>query len=75
MDIERESEAKSMDIKDAEMGMEVYYVPNHARGDVAHRDVERGVISSVNGDYIFVKFKTGTSGLACRPDNVVKVKR
>ena len=37
-------------------GMRVLYVPNHADGNVDHQDCERGVVSSVNEDFVFVKY-------------------
>jgi hypothetical protein len=37
-------------------GDRVIYVPSHAEGNLNHRDAERGVISSFNDTYVFVKY-------------------
>lgn len=34
----------------------VLYIPTHARGDRNHKDCERGVVSSVNREHVFVKY-------------------
>ena len=34
----------------------VLYVPIHVQGDLKHKDCEYGAVSSVNEDYVFVKF-------------------
>jgi hypothetical protein len=34
----------------------VAYVPTHAHGDLKHKDVEHGVVSSHNGKFVFVKY-------------------
>lgn len=49
----------------------VIYVPNHARGDVNHPDVERGVVTSVNDTYVFVNFPPGSGSKACYPHNLL----
>ena len=41
---------------DFKVGQSVLYVPYHARGDVYHKDVESGVVTGKNDDYIFVCF-------------------
>lgn len=57
-------------------GDRVLYVPNHAEGDPAHPDCERGVVSSTNEFYVFVRYfrKDGTlpdSGIATAPEDLV----
>jgi hypothetical protein len=37
-------------------GDRVIYVPTHAKGDLNHPDSERGVVSSLNDTYVFVKY-------------------
>lgn len=37
-------------------GDKVCYVPRHAHGNLAHPDVEIGVVSSTNNDVVFVKY-------------------
>ena len=34
----------------------VKYIPNHANGDVQHPDCKTGVVSSVNDNWVFVKY-------------------
>ena len=37
-------------------GQRVVYTPHHARGDVNHPDCEKGVVSSANEKFVFVKY-------------------
>ena len=37
-------------------GERVRYVPSHAEGDVAHLDVEYGVVSTENATCVFVRY-------------------
>ena len=37
-------------------GLPVLYVPHHANWDLNHPDCRRGVVSSVNEKYVFVKY-------------------
>lgn len=58
-----------------QIGDKVYYVPDHANGDIKHKDVERGTITDITADYIFVKFDHQLNldhGSACHPRNIVK---
>ena len=55
------------------VGDTLHYVPGHAKGDVSHRDVEAGVVTSITHAYIFVKFGAAAHGLACRPDTLMKM--
>ena len=58
----------------------VLYVPTHAEGDLKHKDVERGVVSSTNGKFVFVKYYPqlerlgwhGTTSQATDPADLVK---
>lgn len=50
----------------------VYYIPNHAKGNVTHKDVEIGVVTSVNKLYVFVQFSYGTTSKACLSENLRK---
>jgi len=60
----------------------VAYIPTHAHGDIGHKDVEYGRVSSTNEKFVFVRFdKTvarlgweGTTSQSCRPEDLVKVK-
>ena len=41
---------------DYKKGDKVRYVPNHANGDVHHKDCQNGVVSSTNERFVFVKY-------------------
>lgn len=45
-----------MTINDFKKGMRVRYIPHHAHGDSTHEDCENGVVSSVNDEWVFVKY-------------------
>lgn len=59
-------------------GMRVCYVPLHAHGDLSHKDVESGTVSSNNGKNVFVKFDKqlakfgweGTTSQGCSPEDL-----
>lgn len=53
-----------------DIGSAVTYIPNHAKGDVNHKDCERGVLSSFNDHTVFVRFKA-PNGASCKTDNLV----
>jgi hypothetical protein len=67
-----------MNIRDAIPFMRVAYIPGHAHGDINHKDVERGVISSKNDSNIFVRFDgqlkyhrwDNVTGISCSPDDL-----
>ena len=46
----------------SDIGRFVIYVPKHAKGNVAHKDCERGVIKSFNGLCVFVQYSLGAIG-------------
>jgi hypothetical protein len=43
-------------MKDPQTEESVIYVPKHAKGNLNHPDCERGVVSSFNEKFIFVKY-------------------
>ena len=43
-------------MKDFIHGDLVRYIPNHADGNVKHPDCQNGVVSSVNDNWVFVKY-------------------
>ena len=51
-----------MTVDDFEKGQRVLYVPRHAHGDFGHPDCARGVVSSTNDHWVFVKY----DNLECR---------
>lgn len=69
-----------MNLADLAPRMRVAYVPTHANGDLNHKDVERGSVSSTNDKYAFVKFDKqlakfgwdGTTSQSCRPEDLVR---
>lgn len=62
-------------------GMLVRYIPRHAHGNRAHRDVEYGVVSSTNHLYAFVRFDRqvakfgwgGATSQSCDPGDLEAV--
>lgn len=42
-------------------GDQVAYIPNHAEGDITHRDVELGFVTSINDKFVFVRYWSKTS--------------
>ena len=65
-------------IEHFEPGDRVLYVPNHANGDTAHPDCERGIVSSKNSSFVFVRYyrKDGTlpdGGVATSPQDLEKL--
>lgn len=52
-------------------GHMVRYVPQHANGDLNHRDCEIGTISSWNSKWVFVNFGKGDTSPACDPNDLV----
>lgn len=45
-----------MKTADFKAGDKVLYIPYHAFGDESHRDCEKGVVSSKNDKFVFVKY-------------------
>lgn len=37
-------------------GDQVLYIPRHAKGDKNHPDCEKGIVSSTNYKFVFVKY-------------------
>lgn len=52
-----------MDIKDAEPGMKVRYIPRHAGKNIYHPSCEDGIINSVGEVNIFVKYYIENTGI------------
>lgn len=50
---------------------EVRYVPMHARGDLSHPHCEDGRVTSINKQFVFVRFKEGIK--ACPPERLVRL--
>ena len=48
----------------------VLYVPDHAKGNVAHPDCERGVVTSVRRTYVFVRYGDSLHPQATDPKNL-----
>jgi hypothetical protein len=45
------------------VGERVIYVPRHAEGDVAHPDCERGTVTSIRGETVWVRFDANVAAL------------
>ena len=57
-------------ITDWQPGMQALYVPREAEGQLSHPSVERGIVTSVNRTYIFVRFGGDYGSKACRPEDL-----
>ena len=51
-------------------GMQALYVPAHSNGNLSHPAVERGIVTSVNAQYVFVRFGGDATSKACRPEDL-----
>jgi hypothetical protein len=51
-------------------GDRVAYIPNHAHGDPSHPDVERGIVTSTNPYFVFVRYGRETQAKATSPHNL-----
>lgn len=51
-------------------GDRVAYVPNHAHGDITHPDVERGVVTSTNPYFVFVRYGNEVGAKATSPHDL-----
>lgn len=43
-------------MKEFNVGDQVLYVPNHAKGNHGHPDCEHGLVSSMNDRFVFVRY-------------------
>lgn len=50
----------------------VLYLPLHVNGDIHHKDVEQGRVSSVGQVAVFVRFGDRHTAQACNPSDLVK---
>ena len=67
-----------MTASDFREGDKVLYIPNHAHGDPNHKDCERGIVSSQNGNYVFVRYihhGVQSRAKATYPGNLVRKER
>jgi len=63
-----------MEISDARPGQLVRYMPPHCNGNIEHRDVEEGIVSSANDKFIFVRYNEGITGAATPPEHLTVLK-
>ncbi len=54
-----------------DVGRIVTYIPGHARGDVSHKDCERGTITSFNDHAVFVRYGMGSTSAATSREDLV----
>ena len=47
-----------MQTNEFKKGDRVLYVPHHAKGDTKHKDCQKGIVSSTNTTWVFVKYDT-----------------
>jgi hypothetical protein len=66
-----------MRAEDFAEGDDVIHIPNHAKGDVNHEDVQEGRVTGSNGpsQLVFVEFQPGMQHTVCYPQNLEKGKR
>ena len=57
-------------VTSANIGDPVTYCPPHAKMNAGHKDAEKGRISSIDEDRIFVRFNA-PNGALCRQDLLV----
>lgn len=64
-----------MTLGELQAGMRVAYVPLHAHGDINHKDVECGTVTSVRkaGNTVFVRFGNQHQAKGCYPEDLVRV--
>jgi hypothetical protein len=53
----------------------VRYIPMHAHGNASHPDAETGTVSSTNANYVFVRFGANETGKACKPEQLLLMRR
>lgn len=56
------------------IGQHVLYVPAHAKAELSHKDVEKGIVtgfsSQKDGGWIFVRFGGDVQSKACRVEDL-----
>lgn len=55
---------------DFKAGDRVAYIPLHAHGDASHPDVERGIVTSTNPYFVFVRYGHETQAKATSPHDL-----
>ena len=51
--------------EDIRVGDYVLYIPKHADNNLSHKDVEKGIVTSKNSEYVFVRFGGDYNSKAC----------
>lgn len=57
--------------EDFHVGMRVAYIPSHAKGRLGHPSIEHGIVSSINREFVFVRFENQKHAKACMPFQLV----
>ena len=52
---------------DWQPGMIALYIPREAHGNLSHPSVEQGIVTSVNDQWVFVRFGSDATSKACSP--------
>lgn len=55
---------------DWQPGMIALYMPREAHGNLSHPSVEKGVVTSVNSQYVFLRFGGDSQSKACHHEDV-----
>lgn len=45
------------EINDFRVGDKVIYIPSHAKGDLTHKDCEKGIVTSLGEKFVFVRYE------------------
>lgn len=61
---------EQVSLENTQPGKMVRYVPYHATGPKDLVNCEDGVITSANGHFVFVAFRLGGQGQACKPEQL-----
>ena len=67
---QKDSPLKLSELRPGDVGRAIYYLPQHAHGDINHADKQWGNISSWNHKFVFVDFGKGDTHPACDPGDL-----
>ena len=66
----KDTQVTMEDLRPGDVGREVFYLPQHANGNLTHADRENGKIASWNHKFVFVDFGKGDTHPACDPKDL-----
>ena len=63
--------------EEIKIGMDVLYIPRHAKGNKKHKDCEHGLVSSINEVTVFVRYYSNGelqgTGKSTDPETLIKL--